>query len=396
MEFTNERLADRLIRQSIELGASDLHIEPLIELCVHVRVRIDGLLQKLCTLPWREYGTLVTQLKIDAGMDIAEKRLPQDGRSVFKYKGQDVDLRLSSLPTINGEKIVVRILDKERQLLALEELDFSEEHRQLFQKLTQKPNGLILVTGPTGSGKTTTMYAALEQLDKEQKNIITIEDPVEYKLAGINQVAVNRKAGLNFASGLRSIVRQDPDIIMLGEIRDAETALIAIQAALTGHLVFSTLHTNDAVGTISRLVDMGVERYLLASALRGVLSQRLVRRVCPHCKQSYVPDAMEREYFRQHKYEQAENMKFYHGIGCPACRGMGYKGRAAVHELLVMNDALAECILNRRGEESMKHYLEQGHWRTLVDDGRDKVLAGVTDIKELWRVGLTNGGGYVH
>ena len=273
----NNKLAENLLHLALAQGASDMHIEPDGQ-GVRVRIRVDGLLQQLCVLPRTQQSTLLTQLKVWSGMDIAEKRVPQDGRLLLEHEGSEVDLRLASLPTVNGEKLAIRFLQRQDNLLQLEQLQFSESNLQRYRQLFHQPNGLVLLTGPTGSGKTTTLYATLQELDAAAGNIITLEDPVEYKLAGINQVAVNRRSGLTFAAGLRSVVRQDPDVIMLGEIRDEETAAMAVHAALTGHLVLSTLHTNDAIGAVYRLLDMGIADYLLAAGLCGVLAQRLLRR----------------------------------------------------------------------------------------------------------------------
>ena len=332
----NGKLAQQLLQEAINSGASDVHVEPLGSE-VRVRMRIDGILQELCRLSWNSYTTLVSQLKVLSGMDIAEKRLPQDGRWQLDVAGRVIDLRLSTLPTIGGEKVVVRILDREQGVRRLEDLGMSSANLSCYRKMYGGAQGLILLTGPTGSGKTTSLYATLQELKQEGLNLVTVEDPVEYKLEGINQVAVNRKAGLDFATGLRSLVRQDPDIIMVGEIRDRETAAMAVQAALTGHLVLSTLHTNSAVGAVARLLDMGVEPYLVAAALRGVMAQRLVRRVCGHCAASYAPTLQELGYLAS-----AAPSLLRCGQGCAYCRGTGYSGRLAVQELL----DLLSCISN--------------------------------------------------
>lgn len=386
MEATNTgKLAQQLLHRAVELRASDVHIEPL-EDGVLVRIRVDGLLQELCRLPLSSYSTLLTQLKVQSGMDIAEKRLPQDGRWQLLQEGRTVDLRLSTLPTINGEKAVVRILAKEEQLLALSGLGLSDSNYRLYQKMYRVANGLVLLTGPTGSGKTTTLYATLTELQQKGLNLVTIEDPVEYKLPGVNQVAVNRKAGLDFAAGLRALVRQDPDIIMLGEIRDAETAAMAVQAALTGHLVLSTLHTNSAVGAVARLLDMGVAPYLLAAALRGVMAQRLVRRICPHCSEEYTPEPAERRYLGDFA---SGVMTLRRGRGCDCCRHTGYWGRLAVQELLPVEENLAELISCRAPRAELLRAGTVNGWRSLYADGRDKILAGLTTAAELWRAGIS-------
>lgn len=304
----NNKLAENLLHLALAQGASDMHIEPDGQ-GVRVRIRVDGLLQQLCVLPRTQQSTLLTQLKVWSGMDIAEKRVPQDGRLLLEHEGSEVDLRLASLPTVNGEKLAIRFLQRQDNLLQLEQLQFSESNLQRYRQLFHQPNGLVLLTGPTGSGKTTTLYATLQELDAAAGNIITLEDPVEYKLAGINQVAVNRRSGLTFAAGLRSVVRQDPDVIMLGEIRDEETAAMAVHAALTGHLVLSTLHTNDAIGAVYRLLDMGIADYLLAAGLRGVLAQRLVRRPCRHCGERRLATAAELQYLGRRRMK-----------GCKWCR----------------------------------------------------------------------------
>lgn len=385
MEMNNtSKLAQQLLWQAIELRASDVHVEPL-EDGVCVRIRVDGLLQELCRLPLGQYSTLLTQLKVQSGMDIAEKRVPQDGRWQLQREGRKIDLRLSTLPTINGEKAAIRILQREQQLLALSGLGLSENNYSLYKKMCRSGNGLLLLTGPTGSGKTTALYATLRELQREGLNLVTIEDPVEYKLPGVNQVAVNRKAGLDFAAGLRALVRQDPDIIMLGEIRDRETAAMAVQAALTGHLVLSTLHTNSAVGAVARLLDMGVAPYLLAAVLRGVLAQRLVRRICPHCSEEYRPETAERRYLGT--FNGLNTLR--RGRGCVCCRRTGYWGRLAVQELLPVEENLAELISCRAPRAALLQAGTDNGWRSLYADGRDKALAGLTTVAELWRAGIS-------
>ena len=382
---SNGKLAQQLLWQAIERRASDVHIEPL-DNAVRVRIRVDGLLQELCCLPLSSYSTLLTQLKVQGGMDIAEKRIPQDGRWQLQGEGGQIDLRLSTLPTINGEKAVIRILSKEQGLLALSHLGLSEKNYRLYQEMYKAANGLVLLTGPTGSGKTTTLYATLGELQQGGLNLVTIEDPVEYRLPGVNQVAVNRKAGLDFAAGLRALVRQDPDVIMLGEIRDPETAAMAVQAALTGHLVLSTLHTNSAVGTVARLLDMGIASYLLAAALRGAMAQRLVRRICNHCSEEYAPTAAERRYLG---IMPGDGIALRRGRGCGRCRQTGYSGRLAVQELLPVKENLAELISRRAKQADLLRTGAANGWRSLYADGRDKALAGLTTVSELWRVGIS-------
>ena len=384
MDFLNNgKLAQQLLEEAILNRASDVHVEPL-EGEVRVRMRIDGLLQELCRLPWSSYATLVSQLKVLSGMDIAEKRVPQDGRWQLQMPGRIIDLRLSTLPTIRGEKVVVRILDQEQGVRHLEDLGMSDGNLCLYRQMYTAANGLLLLTGPTGSGKTTSLYATLQELKQEGLNLVTVEDPVEYKLEGINQVAVNRKAGLDFATGLRSLVRQDPDIIMVGEIRDKETAAMAVQSALTGHLVLSTLHTNSAVGAVARLLDMGVEAYLLAAALRGVLAQRLVRRVCGHCAEAYAPTPKEQHFLGL----QGELPVLRRGRGCEHCRGTGYAGRLAVQELFPVDEYMGELISAGAGKAALLSHGTSLGWRSLYADAVDKVLAGQTTVSELWRVGI--------
>ena len=378
----NGKLAQQLLQEAINSGASDVHVEPLGSE-VRVRMRIDGILQELCRLSWNSYTTLVSQLKVLSGMDIAEKRLPQDGRWQLDVAGRVIDLRLSTLPTIGGEKVVVRILDQEQGVRRLEDLGMSSANLSCYRKMYGGAQGLILLTGPTGSGKTTSLYATLQELKQEGLNLVTVEDPVEYKLEGINQVAVNRKAGLDFATGLRSLVRQDPDIIMVGEIRDRETAAMAVQAALTGHLVLSTLHTNSAVGAVARLLDMGVEPYLVAAALRGVMAQRLVRRVCGHCAASYAPTLQELGYLAP-----AAPSLLRCGQGCAYCRGTGYSGRLAVQELLPVDEAMGDLISAGASKAALLSHGAKLGWHSLYADAVDKVLAGQTTVKELWRVGI--------
>lgn len=386
----NNKLAENLLHLALAQGASDMHIEPDGQ-GVRVRIRVDGLLQQLCVLPHSQQSTLLTQLKVWSGMDIAEKRVPQDGRMLLKYVDTEVDLRLSSLPTVNGEKLAIRFLQRQDNLLSLEQLQFSDSNLQRYRQLFHQPNGLVLLTGPTGSGKTTTLYATLQELDAAANNIITLEDPVEYKLAGINQVAVNRRSGLTFAAGLRSIVRQDPDVIMLGEIRDEETAAMAVHAALTGHLVLSTLHTNDAIGAVYRLLDMGIEDYLLAAALRGVLAQRLLRRPCRYCGERRFATAAELQYLGRRADEKLEVVQAH---GCEHCHGTGYQGRLALHELVTVDERMQQLLVNGADEASLLQEARRQGWRSLYADGVAKVLQGATTVEELWRVGITGEAAY--
>ena len=351
VKFVNE-----LLELAVKKNASDIHIEPLEEV-TRVRLRIDGLLCNAVEVLRSNHSAIVSRIKIICGMDIAEKRLPQDGRVEVEVSGSKVDLRVSTLPVINGEKVVIRLLEKSQKLLELEALNFSESNLKIYKQLIRSPHGIILLTGPTGSGKSTTLYATLQELNDETKNIITIEDPVERTIAGINQIAVNNKAGLNFATGLRSIVRQDPNIIMVGEIRDGETAKIAAQAALTGHLVFSTLHTNNAIGAVTRLLDIGIEPFLLAAALRGVVAQRLVRTVCPHCES-----------------------------GCEHCSHTGYKGRMAVQEVLQITPKLQKLITQGAEENVLLEAARENSFTTLQEDCLAKVQAGQTTLEEYYRV----------
>ncbi|MDW7673454.1 MAG: GspE/PulE family protein, partial [Bacillota bacterium] len=378
------KAVNAIIQQAVQEKASDIHIEPA-ETKVRVRCRIDGILQELISLPKQTHGPLVSRIKILASMDIAEKRLPQDGRIQIKAGSQQIDLRISTMPTIYGEKVVIRLLDKSNALFTISQLGMQPEVQQVFENILKQTYGIILVTGPTGSGKTTTLYASINQLNDSEKNIITIEDPVEYVLSGINQVQVNQKVGMTFASGLRSILRQDPDIIMLGEIRDVETAEIAIRAATTGHVVLSTLHTNDAAGTVTRLIDMGIEPFMVASSLVGVVSQRLVRKICLECKTSYKLPPFDpwRIYLEA---DHNEEITLYKGRGCGSCNNTGYKGRIAIQEVMPINNNLRTLITNKRSQAEIKEEaISQGVY-TLKNDGVKKALAGITTLSEVMRV----------
>jgi len=374
------KLVSLIIMQAVKDKASDIHIEPEREI-LRIRFRIDGILHESATIPKNLHSVIASRVKILSKMDIAETRKPQDGRIELKVQNKGVDLRVSTFPTIHGENIVLRILDKSSIILGLTDLGFSERDLKSFEKLIHAPYGIIMVTGPTGSGKTTTLYSALSTINSLEKNIITVEDPVEYELPLIRQTQVNPKAGLTFASGLRSILRQDPDIVMVGEIRDKETADISIQASLTGHLVLSTLHTNDAPSALTRLVDMGVEPFLISSSLIGILAQRLVRVICSKCRSKYTPtDEIMKD------LDLPKGMEFYRGKGCEACKNTGYKGRIGIFELLIMTDSIKKMVVNRTSADDItKKALSEG-MRTLRDDGLDKVRSGITTIDEVIRV----------
>lgn len=374
------KLVNLIIIQAVKDKASDIHIEPG-ETNVLIRYRIDGILHKIQEMPKYLQSALSSRVKVMAKMDIAENRNPQDGRIQLKIEGKDLDLRVSSFPTVNGENLVLRILDKSSVLLGLSELGFSANDLKNFEKLIHRPNGIILVTGPTGSGKTTTLYSAISVINSTEKNIITIEDPVEYEIPLIRQTQVNPKAGLTFANGLRSILRQDPDIIMVGEIRDKETAEIAIQASLTGHLVFSTLHTNDAASALTRLIDMGIEPFLIASSVIGILAQRLVRMICPKCKEKYVASSEILKDLGIH-----ESLELYRGKGCMNCKNSGFSGRIGIFEFIVVNDEIKNLVAAKASAAEIKRRAINHGMRTLYDDGIEKVKKGITTAEEVLRV----------
>jgi type IV pilus assembly protein PilB len=374
------RLLNVIVTQAVDQRASDVHLEPQ-EHELRVRYRIDGVLHEQMRVPRALQAGLVSRLKVMADLDIAERRVPQDGRVGLVIGGRAVDLRVATLPTVHGEKAVIRILDKGRGIGELATLGFSERTHDLWNSAATKPHGMLLVTGPTGSGKSTTLYATLQQLNQTHSNIITVEDPVEYRLNGVNQVQVNVRAGLTFASALRSILRADPDIVLIGEIRDAETARIAIQAALTGHLVLSTLHTNDAPSAITRLIDMGVEPFLVSSALDAVLAQRLVRVLCERCKQ---PAALDPE--RAHSLGLEPGTPIFEPAGCPACSGTGYKGRRAITEIMPMNLDLRRLAADRAATDSIEQSARAAGMKTLRDDCLRLVVEGATSLNELARV----------
>lgn len=384
------RLANALIQQAINDRASDIHVEPQSK-SVRVRYRVDGVLMEAMTVPRNLMAALISRLKIMADMNIAERRVPQDGRIEIKSEGKEFDLRVSSIPCPFGEKIVMRILDKSSVMIGLEKLGFTDENQTKIEELTSQPNGMFLCTGPTGSGKTTTQYSVLNRLNTIGVNIITVEDPIEYQLNGIAQVQVNRKAGLTFATGLRAFLRQDPDIIMVGEMRDLETAEIAIEASLTGHLVLSTLHTNDAPSATLRMVDMGVEPYLISATVIGVLAQRLARKLCVECKEPYEVDAMDLRRFGMNVTNPDEKVTIYRPVGCENCRQTGYRGRTGIHELMIMNAEIAELVVRRAPLADIKEAALAAGMKELRQDGLHKVLTGVTDPQEVMRVVFTAG-----
>jgi len=378
------RLVNLLIGKAVESRASDIHIEPF-EWSLRVRYRIDGVLVDAESPPKRLQPAVVSRIKLMAKVNIAERRLPQDGRIRLQVGGKDLDIRVSTIPTIYGESVVMRLLDRSSALLGLEELGFPPEQQQRFETLVKKPHGIILVTGPTGSGKTTTLYGVLRKLNSVERKVITIEDPVEYQLDGVNQIQVKPKIGLTFASGLRHIVRQDPDVILVGEIRDRETAEIAIHAALTGHLVLSTLHTNDAAGAITRLLDMGIEDYLVSSTLIAVLAQRLVRQICSDCTSPYTPTEEVVQGLGVLS-PSVDQLQFVRGQGCPACSGTGYLGRTGIFELLVMEEALQRLLLAKGDANAIRAEAMRLGMKTLWQDGCGKALAGLTTPEEILRV----------
>ena len=378
------KLVNHILSQSVKAGASDIHIEAYQDQ-LKVRCRIDGILYDMLTPPRWIHASLISRIKVMARLNIAEKRLPQDGRIEIKLGNQEIDVRVSTLPTTFGERVVLRLLNKSKSLISLTELGLSDDRLRQLQDLITAPNGIILVTGPTGSGKTTTLYAVLQSIKTPDINIITIEDPVEYQIAGISQIQVNPKIELTFARGLRAIVRQDPDVILVGEIRDRETADIAVQSALTGHLVFSTLHTNDSAGAITRLVDIGVEPFLISSSVIAVIAQRLVRQLCPHCREAYRPEP---EVLRHMDMDPADlgDRVFYRPVGCPQCFQTGYKGRIAIFEIMEMTTAMKSLLLKTFDANQIKAQAISDGLITLRRDGIDKVLNGVTSPAEVLRV----------
>ncbi len=376
------RMVNLLITRATAEGASDIHFEPF-EDRLAVRYRIDGILHEVESPPKRLQPAVISRVKIMARMNIAERRLPQDGRIRMRVQDREIDIRVSTVPTIFGESLVLRLLDRGSVFLTLEELGFAPETLSGFTRVIDKPYGMVLSTGPTGSGKTTTLYAALARINSPEKKIITIEDPVEYQLDGVNQIQVKPKIGLDFASGLRSIVRQDPDIIMVGEIRDRETAEIAVQSALTGHLVFSTVHTNDAAGSVTRLRDMGVENYLISSSIIGILAQRLLRRVCAACR---LPDPSQRALLEEMGFRPPDDAVFFKGQGCPTCNQTGYRGRIGIFELLLVDEEIRRLVMTDPGSDRIKALAQSRGMTTLREDGLRKVARGLTTVTEVVRV----------
>ena len=374
------RFVNSIIQQAVKAKASDIHIEPY-EKDIRIRFRVDGELQEIMRSSKSTHSGITTRIKILGKMDIAEKRIPQDGRIETVVDDKDLDLRISILPTIYGEKIVIRLLERSNFIYSKAQLGFTNENINLFDKIIKSPNGIILVTGPTGSGKTTTLYSVLRELNKVNKNVITVEDPVEYRLEGINQVQVNLKAGLNFADGLRSILRQDPDTIMIGEIRDTETAQIAIRAAITGHLVLSTMHTNDSASTVSRLLDMDIEPYLVSSSLVGVVSQRLVKKICLNCKSPYDADE-----FQMESLGLSDCKNLFKGNGCIVCNNTGYKGRTAIHEIMLVNKDLRLLIDRRANIDEIREAAAKSGTKTLRDNCLNLVRQGITTLDEMLEV----------
>ncbi len=379
------RLVNSLLFQAVKDRASDIHIEPF-ERDLTVRFRIDGILYDIITPPKRFQPVIISRVKVMAGLNIAEKRLPQDGRIRIRLAGKDVDIRVSTVPTAFGERVVMRLLDRSSTILQLEELGLIGHKQDVVNQLIHQSHGIILVTGPTGSGKTTTLYAALSKINTSDKNIITIEDPIEYQLHGVGQIQVNPKIELTFASGLRSVLRQDPDVVMVGEIRDVETAKIAIQAALTGHLVFSTLHTNDSCGAITRLLDMGIEPFLVSSSVIAVMAQRLVRRVCQACREPYTPGVEEIRQLGLSTDRLDGGSVYRPGPGCPECKLTGYRGRTGIHELLVIDDEVRNLVMRAADSSTIRRAAAARGMTSLREDGAEKMLAGTTSAEEVLRV----------
>ncbi len=379
------RMVNLVFQRALETRASDIHIEPF-ERSLKIRLRIDGVLQNIEAPPVSSTAAVISRIKLMAQLNISERRLPQDGRIKIQMHGKEIDLRVSTTPTMYGESVVIRLLDKESTVLDFDTLGFDENNAGSFFEVLQQPHGIILITGPTGSGKSTSLYTALSQLNIPDRKIITAEDPVEYQLEGVNQIQVKPQIGLTFASTLRSIVRQDPDVIMIGEMRDLETAKIAVQSALTGHLVLSTLHTNDAAGGVTRLLDMGLEDYLLTSTVNGILAQRLVRRLCPHCRKAHsvLPEMVTEMSLR--RFVPEGTVYFYRPVGCEQCGGIGYRGRVAIFEFLVMTDAIRKMVILHKEAGEINDQAIQDGMLTMYDDGLSKATQGVTTLEEVLRV----------
>lgn len=379
------KMVNVIMQRAIEIKASDIHIEPF-EQALKVRLRVDGVLQEIDAPPVKSTAAVISRIKIMAKLNIAERRLPQDGRIKIQMLGKELDLRISTIPTLHGESVVIRLLDKDNTVLDFAALGFSNAHLQQFTEVLARPHGIILITGPTGSGKSTTLYAALKQLNTAARKIITVEDPIEYQMEGINQIQAKPQIGLTFAVALRSIVRQDPDVIMIGEMRDLETARIAVQSALTGHLVLSTLHTNNAAGGITRLLDMGLEEYLLTSTVNGILAQRLVRKLCPACKQPYSAPPELIQDMRLRRFVPEGDIILHHAIGCPACAGMGYRGRVAIIEFLPMTTTISKLIMAREDADAIQQLAIAEGMTTLYENGLAKMIQGITTLEEVLRV----------
>ena len=380
------RLVNSILERGAGNGSSDIHIEPRAEGLV-IRMRIDGVLHDILTVPKKLQNSVISRIKIMVDMDIAEKRVPQDGRANVRVKGRDFDLRVSTLPTKYGEKIVIRFLEKSAALLTKEGIGLTGKYLDEYNRLLKNANGVILLCGPTGSGKSTTMYAMINELNREEVNVVTLEDPIEYDINGVNQVQVNEKVGMTFANGLRSILRQDPDIIAVGEIRDGETAEIAMRSAITGHLVLSTIHTNSAITTIDRLIDLGVEPYIINSAVKGIISQRLVRRLCPYCKKEYTPTAEDLDVLEMDPQKcEPEKMRFYKRTGCPECMNTGYKGRIAVFEILTLTADIKEKLRDKVSTGELRKAIMDSGFEPMMVNCRKLVMDGVTTVDEASRV----------
>ena len=375
------RLLDKVLQEAVRLKASDIHFEAFSD-GFKVRCRVDGVIIDLTSPPPQLFAPVISRIKVLANLDVAESRVPQDGRLAVNIGDKDIDMRVSTLPTVFGESVVLRVLDKDQGVVAIDELGMWEDDLPRFKSLFSLPNGLVLVTGPTGSGKTTTLYSFMSELNSVERKIITTEDPVEYDMPGAVQIPIDSKIGLDFSTSLRTILRQDPDIIMVGEIRDEETAQIAVQAALTGHLVLSTLHTNNAPGAITRLIDMGIEPYLITSTLRAVIAQRLVRKICPHCIDTYHPSEAEKEAFG---LNDGEDLRFFKGSGCDKCNNSGYKGRTALFEFLEVKDDLHFAIMQRVSTAGIRDKAIQMGMVTIREDGLRKARRGITTLEEVFK-----------